>query len=200
MRKEARAARQDEIEAAAYDVLEQKGFEGLSMLAVAKAAKASNETLYRWYGDKAGLLEALIARNAGIVKAALDAGAGEGGEACGALARIGPVLLAMLTGPRAVALNRAAAADGSGALGRALARSGRDAVAPWIAGVMARAITAGELAGGTPQEMAELWFGLLIGDVQLRVVTGATPGPGADEIERRAQQALDRLRQIFRPC
>ena len=59
-RKEKRAR---EIEAAAYALLEAKGFEGLSMQSVAKMAKASNETLYRWYGDKIGLFEARSSRN-----------------------------------------------------------------------------------------------------------------------------------------
>ena len=60
MRDEKRAARAEEIETAAYGVLEAKGYDGLTMLAVARAAKASNEMLYRWYGDKQGLIEALI--------------------------------------------------------------------------------------------------------------------------------------------
>ena len=47
-RKEARAS---QIEQVAFDLLDKRGAAGLSMRAVAKAARASNETLYRWYGD-----------------------------------------------------------------------------------------------------------------------------------------------------
>ena len=72
MRDEARTKRAEEIEAAAYRLLEERGYDGLSMQAVAKAAKASNETLYRWYGDKLGLFSALIAGNTATVGAVLE--------------------------------------------------------------------------------------------------------------------------------
>ncbi|MEZ5716838.1 MAG: TetR/AcrR family transcriptional regulator [Paracoccaceae bacterium] len=197
MRQEKRAARAEEIEAAAYAVLDAKGFEGLSMLAVARAAKASNETLYRWYGDKQGLFRALIGRNTETVRATLAAA--EGGDAMQVLARVGPELLAMLLGPRAVALNRAAAADGSGTLGRALSEAGRGAVRPWIEAVMAQAVGAGQLAGDVG-DMAETWFALLIGDLQVRRVTGAMAAPSAPEIAARADAALARLARLFPPA
>ena len=114
MREDARRKRAAEIEAAAYAVLEKKGYDGLSMLAVAKAAKASNETLYRWYGDKLGLFAALIDGNTQVVRDAL--GGDDGDTPLEDLARVGPKLLTMLLGPRAVALNRAAAVDGSGSV------------------------------------------------------------------------------------
>ncbi|MDQ2095837.1 TetR/AcrR family transcriptional regulator [Rhodalgimonas zhirmunskyi] len=197
MRDEKRAARAEQIENAAYMVLEEKGYSGLSMLSVAKAAKASNETLYRWYGDKLGLFEALITRNTESVRATLDAT--QGSTAISTLQQVGPALLTMLLGPRAVALNRAAAADASGALGRALAKSGRETMGPWIARVMARAQTEGTLSGGDPGDMAEVWFGLLIGDMQIRRVTGAVDAPSPDEIAQRAETALRRLRALFPP-
>ncbi|WP_237352646.1 TetR family transcriptional regulator [Rhizobium leguminosarum] len=43
------------------------------MLDIAKAAKASNETLYRWYGDKNGLFQTMVESNARATKTALDA-------------------------------------------------------------------------------------------------------------------------------
>lgn len=48
MREEKRSLRQQQIEAAAYEVLEAKGYGGTSMLGIAKQARASNETLYNW--------------------------------------------------------------------------------------------------------------------------------------------------------
>ena len=197
MRQDAREIRARQIEDAAYHVLDQKGFEGLSMQTVARAAKASNETLYRWYGDKTGLLEALVRRNSDHVRDALSEAGTK--DAFDDLRSVGPVLLTMLLGPRAVALNRAAAADPTGPLGRALAREGRDAIAPRIVSVMQRAIDQSLLAGGTAQDMAETWFSLLIGDLQVRRVTGALSEPHADYIAQRAAQALDRLNRLFPP-
>jgi AcrR family transcriptional regulator len=74
MRDENRAARQEKIEEAAYAVLEAKGYAGTSMLAIARAARASNETLYNWYGDKTGLFKALVVRNAEEVRTLLQQG------------------------------------------------------------------------------------------------------------------------------
>lgn len=195
MRQDRRAARAMEIETAAYAVLEEKGFDGLTMLAVAKAAKASNETLYRWYGDKSGLFEALIRRNTEGVSEVL-----EGAEAASlreTLRRVGPALLAMLLGPRAVALNRAAAADGSGVLGGILAEAGRGIVGPWIGGVIGRAIERGEVSGTNAREMAETYFALLIGDQQIRRATGAMPEPTTDQIGARADHALAQFLSLY---
>ena len=57
MREEKKSLRQQQIEDAAYEVLEAKGYDGTSMLGIARQARASNETLYNWYGDKQGLFQ-----------------------------------------------------------------------------------------------------------------------------------------------
>jgi len=196
MRSEKRATRAREIEDAAYRLLEEKGFDGLSVQAVAREAKASNETIYRWYGDKTGLFEALIRGNAAQVAMALE---GARIDPLDTLAETGPVLLGMLLGPRAVALNRAAAADPTGTLGRALAREGRETVAPTIALVMEHAACENRLSG-TVAELTETWLSLLIGDLQIRRVTGAIPTPTRAAIKARAAAALDQLCRLFPPA
>ncbi len=167
MGEEAKAARRAAIEAAALTVLEARGYAETSMLAVARAAKASNETLYNWYGDKLGLFRALVARNAGQVAEVIE------GPLEAALGR----LLTMLTSREAVVLNRAAAADASGVLGQALAEAGREAV-------MARLV---ERIG--PE--ADLLLRLVIGDWQIRRLTGAMAEPAPEEIAARVAEALD---------
>lgn len=198
MKTDARQARRDQIESAAYEVLESKGHAGLSVLAVAKAARASNETLYRWYGDKTGLIRALIARNADVVGAELAAALERDTDTADVLSRVGPLLLTMLTGPRAVALNRAAAADDSGTLGQTLAEAGRGTVVPLVIQVMDRARSAGQLDGDAA-EMAEVWIALLLGDLQVRRVTGALNDLSAAQISVRSERARDLLFRLFAP-
>lgn len=198
MKQDARSRRRTEIEDVAFDLIEANGFAGTSMLAVAKAAKASNETLYNWYGDKAGLFSALVARNAATVKEALEAEVSAGAPPLDTLRRIGPRLLAMLLSPRAIALNRAAAADETGTLGRALNEAGRQSVGPALAGVIAHAIKAGDLSG-SPRDVTELFFTLLIGDLQIRRITGAIPDPTAAERSARAETAVTRLLTLAAP-
>lgn len=191
-------ARRAEIEAAAYALLDAKGYGGFSIQAVARTAKTSNETLYRWYGDKAGLFDALIQRNADDV---LDQLTQIAPTASGLtrLAALAPQLLGMLLGPRAIALNRAAAADVSGQLGATLARSGRERVWPHIVSLLDQARSEGHL-NGAPDQMAESFIALLAGDWQVRRVTGAMPSPPAPAtIAKRADQALIALRQLFPP-
>ncbi|SMX37623.1 TetR/AcrR family transcriptional regulator [Octadecabacter ascidiaceicola] len=195
MKPEIREKREAQIVGVAYEILERKGFDGISMLAVAKAAKASNETLYRWYGDKHGLFIALVARNVAEVEQHLANVKAKGGlEAL--LAEFGPVLLGMLLGPRAIALNRAAAADGTGELGKALATGGRDVVRPRlveILGTYHAEKTMPELFA-----MAELYFTLLIGDLQIRRVTGVLPLLNKEEIQSQSNTALENFLRIIR--
>ncbi|WP_404927319.1 TetR/AcrR family transcriptional regulator [Mesorhizobium sp. ORM16] len=58
------AARRERIEEAAYAVLRETGYKSASLLAIAKRASASNETLYNWYGNKQTLFRSLIEANA----------------------------------------------------------------------------------------------------------------------------------------
>lgn len=192
MREDNRALRREQIEAAAYALLAEKGFQNMSMLAVSKAAKASNETLYRWYGDKIGLFKALIATNAERVSVRLRAAFDKSSQLDRTLAEIGPVLLSMLLGDRAVALNRAAAADASGVLGEALAEEGRGKVFPLMVDLFGKLVARGKLTGN-PAELAALYIDLLVGDLQIRRATGAL-GPLRDRvIEDRARLAQERL-------
>ena len=192
MREDNKAQRREQIEAAAYDLLAIKGFQNMSMLAVSKSAKASNETLYRWYGDKIGLFKALIATNAERVATRLREALETSTQLDQALTEIGPVLLSMLLGDRAIALNRAAAADASGVLGEALAQEGRGKVFPLIAELFSRLVAQGVLKGD-PAQIAALYVDLLVGDLQIRRATGAL-GPLRDRvIEDRAHLAQERL-------
>lgn len=199
MRDENRARRQDEIEAAAYALLEKKGYAGTSMQGIARQARCSNETLYSWYGDKRGLFTALVTRNAAEVRALLEEDLARGGDAMAGLERIAPKLLALLLGERAVALNRAAAADAGGELGAAISAAGRESVLPLIARTLERAREEGRLRfdAGAEAEAAGLFMDLLAGDLQIRRVIGRAPPPDEAFVAARARQALARLRRLL---
>lgn len=189
MKPDRKDARELEIEAAAYALLAEKGYRGMSMLAVARKARASNETMYRWYTDKVGLVRSMIARNAQEAKALLEAGIEADQDPLKTLAELGPVLLTLLTSEKAIALNRAAAADPSGELGQALAQEGRGVVGPLIMAVLARA-HASERLSRPPQVALPLYMGLLVGDLQIRRAIGALPEPSKGEISARAAAAF----------
>jgi AcrR family transcriptional regulator len=200
MREDRRASRQSAIEQAAYRVLEEKGYAGTSMLAIARMAKASNETLYKWYGDKKGLFRALVVRNAAEVRDLLEAGIAEQRDPLKTLGLLGPKLLELLTGERAVALNRAAAADPTRELGAAISQAGRETIAPLIGKVFEDARTEGQLAFQSTAEAVDLYLSLLVGDLQVRRIIGRAPQPAADAREKRAKRALEHLVRLLRPA
>lgn len=196
MRSESRQARQAEIEEAAYQLLETKGYSGTTIQALAKLAKVSNETLYRWYGGKTELFKALIDRNTDVVRDALAAQAEDPSlRGLEALRALGVVLYGMILGPRAIALNRAAAADPEGGLGTAIARGGRQVVGPMIAELILRAVDDGDLPGGNARERAEMFIALLVGDKQIRRAIGVMAPPTEEEARDNAARAVALLCQ-----
>jgi len=197
MRSDTKKRREAEIEAVAYALLDERGYAGLSMLSVAKAARASNETLYRWFGDKRGLFKALVRRNADQLREILEDDLAKARPPLDTMRSIGPLLLELVVGPKAIALNRAAAADPSGELGAAIAEEGRDKVVPLLTRLVARAQAAGHLRGGTPEEVAEIYVRLLIGDLQIRRAIGVLDVPPKKVLRGRADDALAMLQRLF---
>ena len=199
MRDENKASRQEKIEEAAYAVLEAKGYAGTSMLAIARAARASNETLYNWYGDKTGLFKALVVRNAEQVRQLLEDGLAGDRPPLDLLEALGPRLLALLVSPRAIQLNRAAAADPTGELGAVISQRGRETVAPLIGAVLERARRDGAIAFDDTGDAIILYLSLLVGDLQIRRVIGREPPLDETAINRRAGQAYERFIRLNSP-
>lgn len=197
MRQEKRFLRQQQIEAAAYELLETNGYEGTSMIGIAKRARASNETLYNWFGDKKGLYKALVTRNAAEVKSLLETELNTDHDALVILGALGPKLLKLLLGDRAIALNRAAAADGSGELGATLSEAGRETVLPLIEQVLERARKQGTLKFDQTSEAAGMYLDLLVGDLQIRRVIGRQPTPSDKYCRERSERALKRLKILL---
>jgi len=189
-----RDTRRAEIEEAAYKLLSEKGYKATSMLAVARAAKASNETLYNWYGNKQALFQAIVARNAAQARETLQAALEGQGALDEVLERLGPLLLRLVTGDRAVALNRAAAGDvhDTATLGPAIAAAGRDAIVPLLARLIARERPDADQA----HEAAETYIDLLIGDLQIRRVIGTLPPLSDAEVATRSDRARRLLMRL----
>ena len=199
MRGENRKARQRQIENAAYAILEEKGYTGASMLSIAKRARASNETLYNWYGDKLGLFRSLVKINALEVKELLESDPARDETPLETLGTLGPKLLAMLVGAKAITLNRAAAADPTGDLGTAISQAGRQTIAPMIGQLFEAARTNKDLSFDNTEDAVELYLNLLVGDMQIRRVIASMPEPNGKEISTRAASALNSLKRLLEP-
>lgn len=197
MREEKKQARMAEIETAAYALFAQNGFEGTSMLAVAKQAKASNETMYRWYGDKNGLFDSMVKRNAAHVRTMLGKAIKERVAPLPTLEKLAPVLLSMLLSEKAILLNRAAASDPTGGLGQLLAKSGREDVLPLIEELLQDAIQSDALKPPDDGDIGALFMHLLVGDQQIRRVIGTMAEPTQSDVTAQATRAI---RQFVALC
>ncbi len=191
-----------EIFEAAYRMLAEKGYKGTTMLGVAKAAGASNETMYNWFGNKQGLLAEMISENAKAVGEQLGSMFADDHPSypIERLTQFGEMLLILLTGEKSVALNRAAAADASegAVLGALLAENGRKKIVPQLAEVFKDAQKRRIL--GTAHdcdEIAEVYVALLLGDVQIRRAIGVTQAPGRENTRTHSQRVSELILQLF---
>jgi AcrR family transcriptional regulator len=185
---------------AAFDVLMEQGYAGASTLEIATRAKVSKRELYAEFGNKAGILEALIASTAARLQVplALPEAADRAGLAS-TLAFYGVTALTELTHPAVLAINRLAVAEAGGKsdLGHILDRAGRETNRLALGGLIAHAQAAGFIGPGDPDLMGGQFFSLLFGDLLLRMMLGVVQAPAAAEIKRRAEAATDALLRLY---
>jgi AcrR family transcriptional regulator len=197
------AAHREVVLDATFELLVERGHQGTTMAAVAERAGSSKETLYAWFGSKQGLFTALIRRQAEAtnraVAAALDGGDHRSDPAA-TLTAFATNLLRLLLGERSVALNRAAVAElgGSaagreaGALATTLLAQGRHRTGPLVEAYLARLAAAGRLRIDDPAEAFQLLYGLVVRDLQIRVLLGEPP-PEEAALADQARVAVDRF-------
>ena len=114
--------RQQEVLDAVLKLMVAEG-DGFSVAAVARAASCSKETLYKWFGDRDGLLTATVRWQASKVrmpKLPSDRLTREGLEA--ALTGFAESWLTVITSDLSIALNRAAVSHAGSGCGRRLSR------------------------------------------------------------------------------
>lgn len=196
---DAREQRRLDIFEAAYKVMAEKGYKGTSMLAVAKAAGASNETLYNWFGNKQGLFAAMVEENAKAASDVLSDVFEVNQDPMKTLETFGARLLELITGDRAIALNRAAAADVSqgGVLGKLIADNGRNRVVPMIAQTFRAAQGRKIIRQHDADEIAEIYVALLMGDIQIRRVIGITGAPDESATMMHSQRVNEIILDLF---
>jgi AcrR family transcriptional regulator len=187
---------------AAYQVLMERGYAGASTLEIATRARVSKRELYAEFGNKSGILQALIAVTAARMQLPLTtAEIRDRDDLAAALLRYGTTALSELTTPPVLAINRLAIAEAgrSSDMGRILEDAGREPNRTALIDLMARAQAAGVLGAGEPEAMAGQFFSLLLGDLMTRLLLGVTDRPGPKEISRRAQAATQAVLALHPP-
>ncbi|MFE3457533.1 TetR/AcrR family transcriptional regulator C-terminal domain-containing protein [Nocardiopsis aegyptia] len=177
------------LEAALAELLE-RGATGITMQAVATRAGSSKESLYAWFGDRQGLLAALIEWQAERVNAAVTTALDRSADPRDTLTAVARNLLTLLVGDVSAALNRAAMT--SPELAGLLLRHGRHTTGPLVAEFLAHLAEEGVLRIDDPEEAFRLFYGLVVRDLQIRVLLGERP-PSEDAIGVQARIAVDRF-------
>lgn len=184
-----RAARRERALDAALEEV-QAGYERMTMSAVAARAGSSKESLYSWFGDKEGMIGALIRRQSARTNAAVERALDGDQPPRTVLTTIAANLLGLLTGEASVALNRAAM--GAPALAALLLEHGRHTTGPLVEGYLRRLHDEGVLALADPEDAFRLLYGLAVQDAQIRVLLGEPP-PSTAVRDGRAELAVARF-------
>ncbi|MCY0094398.1 TetR/AcrR family transcriptional regulator C-terminal domain-containing protein [Hoeflea ulvae] len=192
--------RQQEVLDAVLKLMVAEG-DGFSVAAVARAASCSKETLYKWFGDRDGLLTATVRWQASKVrmpKLPRDRLTSDSLKA--ALTGFATSWLTVITGDLSIALNRAAvshAGSGKSRLGEIVLTNGPVAMARRLEPLLLAGRGAGLLNFDDAGEAFRAFFGLVIADTQIRVLLGETGRLDEHEISVRASAAADRFLALF---
>ena len=168
----------------------------VTMSAVARRASCSKETLYKWFGDRDGLLTATVRWQASKVRAGTyDRTRIDAAALRESLQAFAANWLRVISSDTSVALNRVAIGQGGGDhLGRIVLANGRFAIGERLKPLLEAGREAGLLAFDDAEDAFRTFFGLVGRDVQIRLLLGDATRPAEAEIRRDAARAT---RQFF---
>jgi len=194
------SSRQREVLTAALDLMVEAG-DALTMNGVAARANCSKETLYKWFGDRDGLLTATVQWQASKVKIDLPReGAIDFDTLQVTLERFAERWLSVLSGDISIALNRLAvshAASSRSDLGTIVLKNGPFAMARRLKPVLELGRRAGFLKFDDLDEAFRVFFGLVVRDVQIRTLLGDEISKALVDIECDAARATRQFLALY---
>ncbi|WP_114390875.1 TetR/AcrR family transcriptional regulator C-terminal domain-containing protein [Notoacmeibacter marinus] len=192
--------RQQEVLEAVLQLMVDEG-DGFSLARVAQAASCSKETLYKWFGDRDGLLTATVRWQASRVHAGdFDSGQLDATLLRTRLEDFAANWLSVISSPTSIALNRVAvgqAGSGKSRLGAIVLANGRMAVADRLKPLLEAGRAAGLLAFDDTEDTFRTFLGLVGRDVQIRLLLGEGPLPDNEKIMADAERAADQFLALF---
>lgn len=192
--------RQQEVLGAVLKLMVAEG-DGFSVAAVARAASCSKETLYKWFGDRDGLLTATVRWQASKVRMPTlpqDKLTRDSLES--ALTGFATSWLTVLTGDLSIALNRAAVAhagSGKSRLGAIVLTNGPFAMRQRLAPLFEAGRAADLLSFDQVDTACRTFFGLAVADTQIRALLGEDQRPDAAEIETLSANAAASFMRLY---
>ncbi|PWK72864.1 TetR/AcrR family transcriptional regulator [Aminobacter sp. AP02] len=175
MEGEGPTARQKDVLDAVLRLLVEEG-DRLTMTAVARRASCSKETLYKWFGDRDGLLTATVQWQASKVRVPpVDRQGLDLASLAASLERFASDWLRVISSDTSIALNRVAvvhAGSDKRDLGAIVLERGRFALGRRLKPVLEAGSEAGLLEFDDAETAFRTFFGLVARDVQIRLLLG----------------------------
>ena len=200
LREEAFTPRQQQVLTAALELLVESGA-GLTMTAVARRASCSKETLYKWFGDRDGLLTATVQWQAAKVRVPrVDRHRLDTQTLRESIEQFARDLLGTLSGEVSVTLNRLAmshAGEEKPDLGRIVLENGRLEMGRRLKPVLEAGRDARLIRFDSSEEAFRTFFGLVVRDVQIRLLLGDELKLSPADIERDARRATEQFLELY---
>ncbi|MBT1156163.1 TetR/AcrR family transcriptional regulator [Aminobacter anthyllidis] len=175
MEGEGPTARQQDVLDAVLRLLVEEG-DRLTMTAVARRASCSKETLYKWFGDRDGLLTATVQWQASKVRVPpVDRKGLNLASLTSSLERFASDWLRVISSDTSIALNRVGvvhAGSDKRDLGAIVLERGRFALGRRLKPVLEAGREAGLLEFDDAETAFRTFFGLVARDVQIRLLLG----------------------------
>jgi AcrR family transcriptional regulator len=196
---DAPSPRQREVLDAALRLLIRDG--AITMGALAAEANCSKESLYRWYGDRDGLLNAIVRSQAAQVRVApVEGGKIDRAALVLRLTQFASDWLKVVSSDTSLALNRLAighAGDDTADLGAVVLGNGRFALGQRLKPVLEAGRAAGLLKFESAEEAFRTFFGLVARDAHIRLLLGERL-----KLDRatEAARAVDQFMTLYQPA
>ncbi|QEE21320.1 TetR/AcrR family transcriptional regulator [Youhaiella tibetensis] len=199
LKDEAFTPRQQQVLTAALDLLVEGG-DALTMTAVARRASCSKETLYKWFGDRDGLLTATVQWQAAKVRMPqVDRHRIDAASLRTSIEQFARDLLATLVGEVSVTLNRLAITHANAekrGLGGIVLENGPLAIRRRLKPILEAGRDARLLRFESSEEAYRTFYGLVVRDTQIRMLLGDETLK-ATRIETEAKAATEQFFALY---
>ena len=190
--------RQNAVLEQALRLLVEGGEKALTTSGLARAANCSKESLYKWFGDRDGLLAAMITFQQSKVRTFEKAGDRvSAAQLADHLEVFAHDLLDVLAGDVSLALNRLAigqaSRDGS-KLGNLLLERGRRQIDKRARGLVEAGRRSGYLRFDDLEDAYRSFYGLIVSDLHVRMLLGDA---GVKDTARQAEKAVAAFLRLY---
>ena len=196
--------RQNEVIEVALRLLMEGGEKALTTAALARAANCSKESLYKWFGDRDGLLAAIVAQQASRVRI-IDSAAlpKTPAQFADALRLFAEDLLTVLLSESSLALNRlcVGAVRGEDAgVGAVLLERGKRRIEERARRLLEAGRAGGHIVFDDAAGAYRALYGLIIGDLHIRALLGEQSAVSDLSIGERARAAVAQFLTLYAPA